>query len=354
MRLLRRQRRGGADVVDALREMADGLRAGLSLRQAIERCAGTAGSPLAPAASALAAGRPLVSSLREAAAQQHHGDADLSSALCILAVHAEAGGDPLPATRALADRLARRSAAREEARALTTQARLSARALLLLTPAFLFLVVASDPAGVARWLGEPRTRSAVMLGVLLQGLGAAWMGAIVSNAAGRPSRLANVPTLRALRALIAGRPRSAIDEEVAVGAETMAFALEAGLAPTAALSAVAPYAPGAFGMALRRAAADIGTVPHDAVRRALSDLDGAGVPRFAASYASAVTLGVPLAPALRSLADELREQASIALSSDIRRASVRVLLPLGLLVLPAFVLACLVPLFVGGLEGIAG
>lgn len=351
---LRKQKRGN-DVVVALRDIADGLRAGFSLRQAIERCAGKEGSPLAPAASALAAGRPLVSSLREAAARQvHGGDADISSAICILAVHAEAGGDPLPATRALADRLARRAAAREETRALTTQARLGARALLLLTPAFLFLVVISDPSGVTRWLAEPRTRAAVFVGVALQGLGAAWMGTIVRNAAGQPSRLADVPMIRALRALIAGRPRSGVDEEVAVGAETMAFALGAGLAPTAALAAVAPYAPGMFGVALRRAASDIGARPHDAVRRALAEMDGTGAPRFAAAYASSVTLGVPLAPALRELADELREQSSIALAEDIRRASVRVLLPLGLLVLPAFVLACLVPLFVGGLEGIAG
>lgn len=351
----RRSRREGNDVVIALRDIADGLRAGLSLRQAVQRCAGKEGSPLAPAAAALAAGRPLVSSLRETAARRvHGGNADLRSALCILAVHAEAGGDPLPAIRALADRLARRVAAREEARALTTQARLGARALLMLTPAFLFLVVVSDPSGVSRWFGQPRTRAAVSVGIALQGLGAAWMGAIVRSASGQPSRLADVPMIRALRALIAGRPRPAIEEEVAVGAETMAFALGAGLAPTAALAAVAPYVPGAFGVALRRAASDIGSVPHEAVQRALSDVNGEGAPRFAAVYASSVTLGVPLAPALRELADELREQSSIALAEDIRRASVRVLLPLGLLVLPAFVLACLVPLFVGGLEGIAG
>ena len=351
----RRRDRGGNDVVIALRDIANGLRAGLSLRQAVQRCAGKDGSPLVPAAAALAAGRPLVESLREAAARQVlGGNADLSSALCILAVHAEAGGDPLPATRALADRLARRAAARDEARALTTQARLGARALLLLTPAFLFLVVVSDPSGVTRWMGQPRTRTAVIVGIALQGLGAAWMGAIVRSAAGQTSRLADVPMIRALRALLAGRPRSASDEEVAVGAETMAFALGAGLAPTAALAAVAPYAPGTFGVALRSAASDIGARPHDAVRRALADVDGTGAPRFADAYASSVTLGVPLAPALRELADELREQSSIALAEDIRRASVRVLLPLGLLVLPAFVLACLVPLFVGGLEGIAG
>ncbi|HYZ91515.1 MAG TPA: type II secretion system F family protein [Actinomycetota bacterium] len=348
------KRTRSVQVVDVLRDVGDALRSGASLRQAIVRSAESPGSPLTPAASALTAGRPLVESLRATAASGHRGDADLSSALCILAVHAEAGGDPLPAVRALTDRLGRRAAARAEARALTTQARLGARALLLLTPAFLVLVVASDPGGVARWLAEPRTRAAVIAGVALQGIGAVWMGSIVRSATGRPSRYAGVPFLRAVRAVLAGRARSQIDAEVAEASETMAFALDAGLAPSSALVAVAPYARGEFGDALRRASEDVASVPHEAVTTAVDGLGGRGASRFAAAYVSSVTLGVPLAPALRSIADELREQASIDLAEDVRRASVRVLVPLGLVVLPAFVLACLVPLFVGGLEGITG
>lgn len=350
---LRSPRRDTTDAVDMLRELSDGLRSGLSLRQALVRIAGNPGSPLAPAASALAAGRPIVPSLRAAAAHDD-GDADLSSALCILAVHAEAGGDPLPAVKGLGERLARRKAARAEARALTTQARLGSRALLLLTPAFLFLVVVSDPRGVVRWLGEPRSAMAVGTGLFLQGLGAVWMGAIVRSATGRPTRMASVPMLRAVRTILAGRPRSSIDDDVADVAETMAFALDAGLAPSAALAAVAPYARSDFGAALRRAAADVSREPHRAVADALGTFDAQAARRFAASYESSVTLGVPLAAALRSLADDLRERSSIALAEDVRRASIRVLVPLGVVVLPAFVLACLVPLLVGGLEGITG
>ncbi|MGH2759990.1 MAG: type II secretion system F family protein [Actinomycetota bacterium] len=353
MRFLRGRSSDRADVVDTLRDVADGLRSGLSLRQALNRTAGRSGSPLAPLASALAAGQPIVPSLR-AAAVRHGGDVDLSSALCVLAVHAEAGGDPLPAVKALAERLSRRKSARAEAKALTTQARLGSRVLLLLTPAFLLLVVATDPRGIVRWLTEPRTRAAVVSGLALQGLGALWMGAIVGNATGERSRLAGVPVLRATHALIAGRSRPRLDEEMADAADTMAFALDAGLAPSAALSAVAPYAGGDVGVALRRAASDVSALPHAKVGDALASLEGRAPERFAAAYESALTLGVPLAPALRSLADELRERGSITLAEDVRRASVRVLIPLGVLVLPAFVLACLVPLFVGGLEGIAG
>ncbi len=180
------------------------------------------------------------------------------------------------------------------------------------------------------------------------------MSAIIRSAAGEHSRAAGVPFLRALRAVLAGRARPSIDTDVAEASETMAFALDAGLAPSAALAAVAPYARGEFGDAMRIAAADVTSVPHEAVCEATAALVGRGPERFAAAYESSVRLGVPLAPVLRSLADELREHSSLAVTEDVRRASVRVLVPLGLLVLPAFVLACLVPLFVGGLQGITG
>src|SRR5438477_1975398 len=156
-----------------LRHLTDVVRSGASLRQSILRCAGDEGSPLVHVATALAAGRPLAAALRDAMADAPGtgGDADVSSAFCILAVHAEAGGDPLPALRSLAAGLARRRAARDEARALTTQARLGARAMLVLTPAFLVLVGLSDPHGAARWFTDGRTRAALIVGVLLQVLG---------------------------------------------------------------------------------------------------------------------------------------------------------------------------------------
>src|SRR5438094_851890 len=70
---------------------------------------------------------------------------------------------------------------------------------------------------------------------------------------------------------------------------------------------------------------------------------GGGAPdRFARAFASSASLGVPLASRLRALSDDIRDRSSVRLAEDVRRASMRVLLPLSLLVLPAFVLACLV------------
>jgi Flp pilus assembly protein TadB len=347
-----RERKRIASIVDDLQAIVDRLRSGESLRHALMCCAGDQGSPLRPVATALAAGQPLGLALRTMATTC--GDADLASVCCVLSVHAEAGGDPTLAVRALADRLARRIAAREEARALTTQARLGARAILLLTPAFLLLVALSDPRGAVSYLTQPQTRAALIAGLLLQGVGAIWIGAIVNGVGATSSRSARVPLLRAVRAIFTGRSRPTIDAECAEVADTIAFALDAGLSPTASLAAVAPTAHGAFGVSLREAVARVGVPLHESVASATSGLESEGATRFARAFAWSAELGVPLADAMRALSDDLRERAALHFSEDIRRASIHVLMPLGVLVLPAFVLACLVPLFVGGLQGIAG
>jgi Flp pilus assembly protein TadB len=349
---LRRTARS-VSIVDALGDIADALRSGSSLRQAILSAAGE-GSPLAPVASVLAQGRPLAQALVAAAQPHQLDDTDASSAMCLLAVHAEAGGDPLPAVRSLQSTLARRAAAREQARALTTHARLGARAILCLTPGFLLLVALTDPHGAARFIADPRARAAIVLGLGLQGLGALWIGAIVSRAGGSSPRLARIRYARALHAIVAGRVRPALDLEVAEAAETIAFALDAGLAPLAAVRAVSPSMRDAFGAALRTAAGVVHAPLHRALHELAARFDDDACRRFARAFERSSTLGVPLAPALRSLADDIHETSATRTAEDIRRASVRVLVPLSVLVLPAFVLACLVPLFVGGLQGIAG
>lgn len=346
------------DVAGALGAVVDGLRSGLSLRQSILRSAGAEGSPpapLAPVADELHAGAPLADVLREAAAATT--SSDLRSALCVLAAHAEAGGDPTPAVSALADRLRRREAARREAKALTTQARLGARVMLLLTPAFWALIAAGDPRGTWRAMTGAGTRTAVTVGVILQLVGALWIGAIVRRAAGPAGRegfIRRVPVLRAVAALVAGRRPKRGSDDVAQTAETLAFVLDAGQSPSAGLAWVAPLAPGGFGERLRAANARVhaGVKLTDAVT-GIVDGDPAAA-RFASAFEGSLSLGVPLAPRLREIADEVRERSVSELSEEVRRASIRVLVPLGLLILPAFVLSCLVPLLAGGLQGIAG
>ena len=280
--------------------------------------------------------------------------ADLAAVYCVLAVHAQAGGDPTLACRALADRLARRLGAREEAHALTTQSRLGARAILLLTPAFLLLVSASDPRGAAVIRRGAADARGDVGGLLLQGSARCGSRASSRRSASSSSG-GRVPIVRAVRALLVGKMRPPTDEDCAMTAETVAFALDAGLSPTAALREVAPFAPGAFGDAVRRAASAVGVPVHEALAARDEASSTAMRPqRFARAFAWSAELGVPLAEALRAVADDVRDAMSIRFTEDVRRASMRVLLPLGVLVLPAFVLACLVPLFIGGLQGIAG
>lgn len=338
-------------LIEGLESFADSLRSGASLRHAIAAFAGDPGSPFHTVAAELAAGAPLVPTLHAGAASP---DLELAAVCCVLAVHAEAGGDPLPACNALAERVAARQASQDEAQALTTQARLGARTMLLLTPGFLLLVAASDPKGAIHWLADPGIRLAVMSGLLLQLFGAWWIGAIIANAGGSASTMARIPVLRALRAIVAGRGRRNDDEDVAACADVVALVLDSGLSPTAAVCVASPYAHGPFGEALRTAISQVETPLSEALAAASLPPGSDAAVRFVRSVTAATDLGVPLAPALRSLADDIRRRADVRVATDIRRASVRVLLPLGILVLPAFVLACLVPLFVGGLDGIAG
>lgn len=359
MRFRRRSSFDASALIDAVREIGDALRTGVSLRESLVRAARIEGSPFRDVGRALIAGRPLVPVLTEAGERAASASlpavaADVRSVLCVLLVHAHTGGDPLPAVAALADDLARRAAAREEAKALTTQARLGARSILLLTPAFIVLVAMADPAGALRWLFVPSTRVAVASGVALQALGAMWIGWIVAGVAATATRASRVPYIRVLRAIAAGKVRSSVDDEVAACAENVAFAADAGLSASTALAMCAPYATGTFGDAVRRAQMRIGVASHVALRDEAREFVGDAVPRFVQAVEMSIVRGAPLADALRSLAADIRRRSSLHLAEDIRRASVRVLLPLGVLILPAFVLACLVPLFVGGFEGIAG
>jgi pilus assembly protein TadC len=224
--------------------------------------------------------------------------------------------------------------------------------MLLLTPGFWLLLLTSDARHTLSSLAKPAPRTAVVLGVALQLLGALWIGAIVNRAAGaRPrARWMQLPVLRAGSALIGGRTRENASEEIADAAETIAFVLDAGSSPSAALRAVAPLVHGETGTRLRSAAARLGAGERLADAMRACEIDARLVDAFDAS----MSLGVPLAPALRDLADDVRERAAMDLSENVRRASVRVLVPLGLLILPAFVLSCLVPLFAGGLVGLSG
>jgi Flp pilus assembly protein TadB len=340
---LRRRRATSPDtaLADALRVVRDGLRSRLSLREAIERAASHAGSPFAPVGVSLRRGGALVASLRDEASA---APGDLACALLLLAVQAETGGDPAPAVDALAERLRDRAGSVREAQSITAQTRLQAHTILLLTPGFLVVLALLDPRGTWTALASPGPRFAVALGLLLQAMGAAWIRRIVRRATG---------TGAAVRTSARNRDE-AFGFEVADAADMLALVLGSGCATTKGLELVAPAAPGAFGDALRSAAARIraGSPVAAAVRRIGHEAGTDEAERFARTVADAGRLGLPLADDLRRLAAEIRSARSAERAEAVRRASVGVLVPLVLVILPAFVLACLVPLFWGGLAAL--
>jgi pilus assembly protein TadC len=141
---------------------------------------------------------------------------------------------------------------------------------------------------------------------------------------------------------------------VAYCAELVALVLEAGLAASRALEVAAPVTPGLWGERLREAVAAIraGAARTPALIAAAGASGSAEASRFADAMTTGERLGVPIADSLRALADDIREEQSASTAEAIQKSSLKVLLPLVLLILPSFVLACLVPLFLGGLHGL--
>jgi len=353
---MRRRRLEPVAVLDALSDVRDGLRGRLSLRDAVVRAGRRPGSVLRALVPELASGTPIVAALTRAA--RTTPSAELSLALLVLAVSARAGGDPLPSVAAVTERLRRRTAGEREARAITTQARLTARALLLLTPGFAGLVALLDPRGFVHSLGSPAVRIGLGAGIVLQVAGGWWVSRIMAApVATVPSRMRRLPLVRAVARVAVGPSDEAgrVAGQVAHAADAMALVIDAGMAPAQAVGAVARAIPAPTGDALRAVAAacHAGVPLKDALRRSVRDLPGTAPHRLGHAIASSVRLGVPLARTLRTLSDELRETEASRVEEAVRAASVRVLVPVALCILPAFVLAGLVPLLLTGLEGIS-
>ncbi|HVE93022.1 MAG TPA: type II secretion system F family protein [Actinomycetota bacterium] len=340
---------------DAIRRVRDGVRGGLSLNQAVRRGADGDGSPLQPVVVRLDSGQPLADALEETAACT--ASTEVACCCLVLAVQSRTGGDPIPALASLEERIRNRVSAAREASALSAQARMSSRALLMLTPGFLLVLALVDPVGMRRALAGPG-KLAMGAGLVLQMLGGLWIRRIVRPPSECPrSRLSGVPVLRALPALVSFGRRgiSPVAAEVAQTAEVLSLVLGAGLSPSRGLEVVASSAQGSFGAALRGAVLGIraGTARSTALADSMSSLQDPDATRFADVFTSSDKLGVPLASSLRAMSDDIVESLQATASEEVRKSSVRVLVPLGLLILPSFVLSCLVPLLLGGLEGIS-
>jgi tight adherence protein C len=110
---------------------------------------------------------------------------------------------------------------------------------------------------------------------------------------------------------------------------------------------VAEQSDGPIGAALREAVhrAESGTRLADALEHSLAPL-GDPARSLSRALTSSERYGVPLATALERVGDEARRRRRRQAETEARRVPVRLLLPLALCMLPAFVLVTVVPLAV--------
>lgn len=131
-------------------------------------------------------------------------------------------------------------------------------------------------------------------------------------------------------------------DRVAALLDLVAAALDVGLAPVAALAAVAVGVPEPDRSRLRRAVAMVGIGGDPAtVWRMLADDPVLGP--LAHALARSERSGAPVAAAVRGLADESRRERRATRLAEARRVGVRTAAPLGACFLPAFFLIAIVP-----------
>jgi tight adherence protein B len=232
----------------------------------------------------------------------------------VLIVHLRVGGNVASMVDSVADGLARRAESLEAARAAAAGMRLSGRMVAALPMIFLPLT------GMAR---APLTD---LVGVTLLGtgsllcvLGLLWMKRLVPAA---PDR-----------------------DGTAWLADIVSSALRGGTGLHRTLEVVAARAPVDIAPELERARrmVALGSTWGEGFRRSGS----AGLASLAEALDRSRTLGLPIAESWRDLARRRDEAAATSFEAQLRRAPVRMVLPLTLCILPAFGLLALAPFLRG-------
>jgi tight adherence protein C len=148
------------------------------------------------------------------------------------------------------------------------------------------------------------------------------------------------------------RQRSTVRELPEV-IDLLALSLTAGGSMTLALTSVSNHRLGPVSEALGDACdrIDRGQRLAEAVEAALSPM-GVPVAALRRAVVGADHYGTEIGPILQRLADEARESRRRRAQADARRVPVRMLMPLVLAVLPAFVLLTIVPTLAGTFDGL--
>jgi tight adherence protein C len=151
------------------------------------------------------------------------------------------------------------------------------------------------------------------------------------------------------------RARAAVVDDLPDVVDLLVLAAGSGLTAVLAVEAVGRRAHGPVGAALAGANRRIrlGEAPAHAFHGLPAATDHADAVRpLARALRTAVEEGVPLEPALRRVATDVRLRHRRAAEEAARRVPVRLLFPLVACTLPAFVALSVVPLLVVGLESL--
>jgi tight adherence protein B len=183
-RAARRLERIGDAFPDACRGMADALRSGLNVRQAIERAAldagGALGAELSVVARELAFGHPVQIAFARFAERCPMPGAELLASAC--AVVTRTGAQLAPILDGVVASARDRARLQREMRAATAQGRMTAGVVAALPFAFLAMMGAGSRGELDLLLHEPAGWALLAVGVSLQTAGALWIRKVM----GRP------------------------------------------------------------------------------------------------------------------------------------------------------------------------
>jgi tight adherence protein C len=148
--------------------------------------------------------------------------------------------------------------------------------------------------------------------------------------------------------------RRRVAHEVPNLLDLLAVCVTAGLSPSLALERAIKTTRGPLHDALARARREValGGSWKGAVRDAADRLDVRDLRRLALALERGQRLGAPLAEQLRRLARDVRHERRSLAEERARRAPVLMLFPLVFLILPAFVLAAVIPAVIVAARGI--
>jgi tight adherence protein B len=173
--------RAEAQLRDVVTVLAGSIRAGLSIRRALEEAARDAGPPLRASLevthSRMQVGEPLDVVLEDLAS--HLDTPDLRLLVTALRVHARLGGDLPTLLDEVAGVIGNRVESRRQIRALTAQGRASGAVLAVLPVAFVALLSWTGGDGLGDFYRTPLGAGLLLAGLACDAVGFAWIRRIV-------------------------------------------------------------------------------------------------------------------------------------------------------------------------------